>query len=34
MFTDRHLIHDLTITHIEGEGDWQCVCAPAGDDDE
>lgn len=35
MFTDRQIIHDLTISHMEGEGEW---CLPTechvGEDDE
>lgn len=34
MESTRNLIRDLAIIHMEGEGDWQCVCAPAGDDDD
>lgn len=34
MLSDREIIRDLAIEHVAGEGDWQCVCAPAGDDDD
>lgn len=35
MESDREIMHDLTVTHMEGEGDW---CLPGecrvGEDDD
>lgn len=31
---ERVLYRDPTITHVEDEGEWDCSCAPAGDDDD
>lgn len=36
MLSDREIIRDLAVIHVEGEGDW-CLavdCDHAGEDDE